>query len=90
MADDLVQRAHWGNLAGQDWAGLARLSTEETEGELSSDGTLDEFRPRFMTGRDIKSTDEQERGGRGFVESRGGRYVYTYMEPDTSAWKLRG
>ncbi|MGW7383574.1 hypothetical protein [Streptomyces sp. NPDC054794] len=42
-----------------------------------------------MTGRDIKSTEEQERDGRQFVESRGGRYVYTYMEPDTSAWKRR-
>ncbi|MER5528723.1 recombinase family protein [Streptomyces sp. NPDC002677] len=85
----MVQRAHWGNLEGQNWAGLARLSTEEAEGELSSDGTLDESRPRYMTGRDIKSTEEQERDGRQFVETRGGRYVYTYMEPDTSAWKRR-
>ncbi|WP_406255762.1 recombinase family protein [Streptomyces chartreusis] len=90
MADDLVQRAHWGDLEGQNWAGLARLSTEEAEGELSSDDTLEgQSRHRFMTGRDIKSTEEQERDGRQFVESRGGRYVYTYMEPDTSAWKRR-
>ncbi|MGV9706470.1 hypothetical protein, partial [Streptomyces sp. NPDC003483] len=32
MTDD-VQRAHWGNLEGQNWAGLARLSTEEVEGD---------------------------------------------------------
>ncbi|MEU5347751.1 recombinase family protein [Streptomyces sp. NPDC020766] len=65
------------------------MSTEEAEGELSSDDTLDRSVPRFMTGRDIKSTEEQERDGRRFVESRGGRYVHTYMEPDTSAWKRR-
>ncbi|MFE5819038.1 recombinase family protein [Streptomyces sp. NPDC056479] len=66
------------------------MSTEEAEGELSSDDSLEgQSRPRFMTGRDIKSTEEQERDGRQFVESRGGRYVFTYMEPDTSAWKRR-
>ncbi|WP_406480981.1 group II intron reverse transcriptase/maturase [Streptomyces sp. NBC_01615] len=81
MGDDLVQRAHWGNLEGQNWADLARLSTEETEGEISSDATSEEAGPRFVTGRDIKSTEEQERDGRGFVESRGGQYVHTYVTP---------
>ncbi|GAA2135775.1 recombinase family protein [Streptomyces synnematoformans] len=90
MSDDLVTRAHWGNLEGQRWAGLARLSTEELEGggpdaDEASSGRR--FVP--MTGRDIKSTEEQEKDGRQFVESRGGRYVHTYMEPDTSAWKRR-
>ncbi|MEV6755415.1 recombinase family protein [Streptomyces sp. NPDC051214] len=89
MADDLVQQAHWGQLAGQNWAGLARLSTEETEGELTPDDQSGKSTPRFMTGRDIKSTEEQEKDGRQFVESRQGRYVYTYLEPDTSAWKRR-
>ncbi|MFF0065345.1 hypothetical protein ACFYRC_28030 [Streptomyces sp. NPDC005279] len=42
-----------------------------------------------MTGRDIKNRDEQEKDSRGFVEQRGGRYVYTYEEPDTSAWKRK-
>ncbi|MEV6651764.1 recombinase family protein [Streptomyces sp. NPDC051219] len=88
MADDLVQRAHWGNLEGQNWAGLARLSTEETEGEITSGGAS-EMTSRFVTGRDIKSTEEQEKDGRRFVEDRGGQYVHTYMEPDTSAWKRR-
>ncbi|WP_369255580.1 recombinase family protein [Streptomyces sp. R35] len=89
MGDDLVQRTHWGNLEGQNWAGLARLSTEETEGEISSDATSEEAGPRFITGRDIKNTEEQERNGRGFVGSRGGRYVHTYTQPDTSAWKRK-
>ncbi|MEV4445455.1 MULTISPECIES: recombinase family protein [Streptomyces] len=42
-----------------------------------------------MTGRDIRSRDEQEKDNRSFVESRGGRYVYTYEEPGTSAWKRK-
>ncbi|MER7679945.1 recombinase family protein [Streptomyces sp. NPDC096934] len=89
MAEDLVQRAHWGNLEGQNWAGLARLSTEEIEGEALDDGATESTRFVPMTSRDIKSTEEQEKDGRQFIESRGGRYVYTYLEPDTSAWKRR-
>ncbi|WP_405538996.1 recombinase family protein [Streptomyces sp. NBC_00075] len=88
MTDD-VQRAHWGDLEGQNWAGLARLSTEEIEGDDLADDSSDKHRFVPMTGRDIKSTEEQEKDGRRFVESRGGRYVHTYMEPDTSAWKRR-
>lgn len=88
MTVELVQRAHWGNLEGMNFAGLTRLSTEEEEGEdLESEERADQ--PRFLTGHDIKSTDEQEKDVRTFVESRGGRYVYTYTEPDTSAWKRR-
>ncbi|WP_308283682.1 recombinase family protein [Streptomyces glomeratus] len=44
---------------------------------------------RPATGRDIGSREEQEKDARRFVESRGGRYVYTYEEPDTSAWKRK-
>ncbi len=87
MSEDAVQRAHWGNFEGQNWAGLCRLSTEEVEGELG-DGTPS-GEPHYMTGKDIKSTDEQELDARTHVEARGGNYVYTYMEPDTSAWKRR-
>ncbi|MFI7319412.1 recombinase family protein [Streptomyces venezuelae] len=89
MAEDLVQRAHWGNLEGQNWAGLARLSTEEIEGEAFDEGATGRTRFLPMTGRDIKSTEEQEKDGREFVERRGGRYVHTYLEPDTSAWKRK-
>ncbi|WP_405547796.1 recombinase family protein [Streptomyces phaeochromogenes] len=37
----------------------------------------------------MKSREEQEKDTRRFVESRGGRYVHTYEEPDTSAWKRK-
>uniref|UniRef100_A0AAU3HZS1 Recombinase family protein n=1 Tax=Streptomyces sp. NBC_01393 TaxID=2903851 RepID=A0AAU3HZS1_9ACTN len=94
MDNDLVQRARWGDLQGQTWAGLVRLSFEVDEGPATTaddaTGSTDAkpaFRP--MTGRDIKSRDEQEKDNRSFVESRGGRYVYTYEEPDTSAWKRK-
>ncbi|MGW8569749.1 recombinase family protein [Streptomyces niveus] len=89
MTADLVQRAHWGNFEGLSFAGLARLSTEEAEGKNLSDGRPDGRRRAPLTGADIKSTEEQEKDGRRFVTSRGGEYVYTYMEPDTSAWKRR-
>lgn len=97
MTDDLVQRAHWGDLEGQNWAVLVRLSLEAENEELSASsagrradhpsdsGT--KWRP--ATGRDIKSREEQEKDARRFVESRGGRYIYTYEEPDTSAWKRK-
>ncbi|MFJ2256857.1 recombinase family protein [Streptomyces sp. NPDC087844] len=97
MTDDLVQRAHWGDLEGQNWAGLVRLSLEAEDEELTARaarptpdhpaGSGTKWRP--ATGRDIKSREEQEKDARRFVESRGGRYVHTYEEPDTSAWKRK-
>ena len=88
MTDELVQRAHWGDLKGMRMAGLTRLSTEEADGDLLSTDTPPE-QARFLSGQDIKSTAEQEKDIRTFVESRGGVYVYTYTEPDTSAWKRK-
>jgi DNA invertase Pin-like site-specific DNA recombinase len=94
MADDLVQRAHLGDLSGQNWAGLTRLSFETEEKPLTTGGSVPDaasgqrqFHP--LTGRDIKSRDEQEKDNRRYVESRGGTYVHTYEEPDTSAWKRK-
>ncbi|MGW1167769.1 recombinase family protein [Streptomyces sp. NPDC002550] len=98
MTEDLVQRAHWGDLDGQNWAVLVRLSLEPDADELPSSATSatlsarsaeDGPKWRPATGRDIKSREEQEKDGRRFVESRGGRHVYTYEEPDTSAWKRK-
>ncbi|WP_432141330.1 recombinase family protein [Streptomyces sp. bgisy084] len=94
MDNELVERARWGDLKGQNWAGLVRLSFETDEGPATTgnDATENtEAKPAFrpMTGRDIKSRDEQEKDNRSFAESRGGRYVYTYEEPDTSAWKRK-
>ncbi|MFF3659685.1 recombinase family protein [Streptomyces olivochromogenes] len=81
-------------MAGQNWAGLVRLSFEVDEGPATAGddatGSTDAqpaFRP--MTGRGIRSRDEQEKDNRSFVESRGGRHVHTYEEPDTSAWRRK-
>ncbi|MFE4973081.1 recombinase family protein [Kitasatospora sp. NPDC056651] len=96
MAEDLVTRAHWGDLTGQNWAGLVRLSfevdadpTTASSKESSPDTETPSRRFVPMTGRDIKGRDEQEKDARLFVESRGGRYIHTYEEPDTSAWKRK-
>jgi site-specific DNA recombinase len=84
--DGLVERAHWGDLAGMNLAGLVRLSFE-FEGVQDPGGA-----PRaasYLTGRDIKGRSEQTKDCRGYVENRNGRYVYTYEEPDTSAYKRK-
>ena len=85
MADDLVLRARRGDLTGLNLAGLVRLSpgTNNQYGDDLAAGK------RPYSGRDIKSTDEQEKDSRQYAERRGGRYVYTYREPDTSAWRRR-
>lgn len=77
---DQVRRAHWGDLSGLNLAGLVRLSFE-----------LDPAAgPRLpFTGKDIRGRDEQEKDCRTYVESRGGTYAHTYVEPDTSAWKRK-
>ncbi|QDQ11316.1 recombinase family protein [Streptomyces spectabilis] len=87
--DDLVSRAQWGNLEGQNWAVLVRLSTDEDDDEPVTEPPNGE-RPRGpMTGRDIKSTKEQERDGRDFISRLGGTCVHVYYEPDTSAWRKK-
>ncbi|TDQ05909.1 recombinase family protein [Labedaea rhizosphaerae] len=77
---DQVQRAHWGDFQGLRLAGLVRLSFE-----------LDHDDPQVVPirGRDIRGRDEQEKDCRTYVESRGGSYVHTYVEPHTSAWKRK-
>ncbi|MFI1385441.1 recombinase family protein [Embleya sp. NPDC020886] len=86
MVDDLVTRAHWGDLSGQNIAGLVRLSFEQlSKEEEEAEPTLE----RPYSGKDIKSREEQEKETKTFVEKRGGTYVYTYEEPDTSAWKRK-
>jgi DNA invertase Pin-like site-specific DNA recombinase len=57
---------------------------------MSYEHENDEGEPRpYMTGRDIKGREEQTKDCRTYVESRQGNYVYTYEEPDTSAYKRR-
>src|SRR5260221_10604933 len=98
MTDDLVQRAHRLDLSGMNFAGLARLSFElddpdEPEVSAEEDDAEGDDAPkkafRMLTGRDIKSRDQQEQDGRSLVVAHGGTYVHTYDEPDTSAWKRK-
>ncbi|MET8364101.1 recombinase family protein [Micromonospora sp. NPDC005194] len=85
MDVQLIERAHWGDLAGMHFAGLVRLSFEVSprldQGQGSTNG--------FMTGRDIRGRGEQMKDCRSYVEQRSGLYVYTYEEPDTSAYKRK-
>lgn len=89
MDNDLVTRAQWGDLRGQQWGVLARLSTPEDEDDELMTDQPPQGRKRPSSGQQIKSTEEQDRDGRALVEQRGGTVVYTYWEPDTSAWKKR-
>ena len=75
MAAELVKRANWGDLAGMNFAGLVRLS-------------FDVQRDAHVR-RDIRGRDEQAKDCRQYVEQRAGLYVYTYEEPDTSAYKRK-
>jgi site-specific DNA recombinase len=85
MDAKLITRAHWGDLEGMHFAGLVRLSFEPDLGKEDAP----KHAKGYMTGRDIKGRDEQEKDCRGYVEHRNGLYVYTYVEPDTSAFKRR-
>ena len=84
MDADAVRRAHRGDLDGLNFAGLVRLSFELGYGAQSPTRSAGP-----MTGRDINGRDEQEKAVRAYVESRGGTYAHTYVEPDTSAWKRK-
>ncbi|MFD8337855.1 hypothetical protein ACFV42_35090 [Streptomyces solisilvae] len=55
--DDLLTRAQWGDLTGQNWAVLARLSTDESDGEAAEDvpETADARRSPAGTSRAPKS-----------------------------------
>jgi DNA invertase Pin-like site-specific DNA recombinase len=81
MASELVTRAHWGDLTGMNFAGLVRMSFEKHD----SDGE-----PKtYVSGRDIKGRDEQEKDCGTYVQTRKGNYVYTYEEPNTTAFRRK-
>ena len=86
-SEDVIYRAQSGKLAGLNLAGIVRMShelpIEEAEAEFERLSQL----PR--TGKDIKGRDVQDQDCRTYVENRDGCYVYTYEEPDTSAWKRK-
>jgi site-specific DNA recombinase len=81
MAFPSINLARSGLLAGLNLAGLVRLSFETDDDDVP--GSLP------LTGRDIRGRDEQTRDCRAYVEQRGGTYIHTYEEPNTSAYKRR-
>ena len=86
--EDAIQRAQAGKLAGLNLAGIVRMSfempIEEAEEEFER---LEQL--KNQTGKDFKGRDVQDGDCRTYVERRDGTYVYTYDEPDTSAWKRK-
>ena len=79
----LIERIRRGDLSGLSLAGLVRLSFEPNYNQHKD-------RPlALMSGADINGRENQDELCRRYVESRGGRYVYSYDEPDTSAWKRK-
>lgn len=86
MSRDAVTAAQWGNLEGLNLAGLTRLSLEKPDEALEGEKAADPaWRPK--SGGQIQNRDEQEQDCSDYVTGRGGTYVYTYEEPDTSAWR---
>lgn len=80
--EELIIRFQRGNLNGLNLAGLVRLSFEVGQGKRERPAVL-------RSGADINGREDQELRCRLAVEDRGGNYIYTYDEPDTSAWKRR-
>jgi site-specific DNA recombinase len=82
-----VDRARFGDFSGLNLAGLVRVSMELRTTDEDEGGAAPARQP--ITGREIRSRDEQEKDCRAYVARGGGEYVYTYEEPDTSAYKRR-
>lgn len=78
---NIIERARRGDLTGLYVAGLARLSFE-VDPDRDYSGVP-------LSGADLNNREDQEAQCRQYVESRGGTYIGTYDEPDTSAWKKR-
>jgi site-specific DNA recombinase len=97
MSIDLIAKAKAGDLTGMNFAILARLSDEskfrrherkKKAGKMTAKGTgKDAARPR--TGLDINNRDEQVTRCTERIEFAGGKVVFVYHEPHTSAWKRK-
>lgn len=79
-----MTRAQWGDLSGLNLAGMVRMSDEAVRASDLARAALP-----TLTGHDIKGREVQELDCQAVAVKRGGRYVHTYEEPDTSAWKRR-
>jgi len=91
MGINAVAQTMTGDLTGLNFAALSRLSNESKrmkhEKDQEAAGVEAASRPR--TGMDINNRTEQVTDCREWVESRGGKLVYIYDEPHTSAYKRR-
>lgn len=75
-----LDRIRTGDLTGLNFAGLIRLSFE---------ADLDRYSDKPRSGGEINNRLVQERAIRQYVTVRGGSYLGSYDEPDTSAYKKR-
>lgn len=76
-----VERVQRGDYKGLNFVGLARLSFE-IDPDRDYSGVP-------VTGLDLNKRGEQEKAERDYIEARGGTYIGTIHEADTSAYKQR-
>lgn len=80
---EFIDRVRRGDFHGLKLAGLVRLSFEPKY-------LKDKGRPMvLLSGADVNGREDQEERCRRYVEERGGEYVYSYDEPNTSAWRRK-
>lgn len=88
---DLIALAQRGDYTGMNFVILARLSTEAKSRKRAEKRAKAEKKGKKLavTGMDINNRDEQVNACTERIESRGGKVVFVYMEPHTSAWKKK-
>lgn len=84
--EELQKKFFSRDLSDLNLAVLVRLSFEP---KYTKDATGAQQAKPVLSGLDINGRDDQEDRAKHSVERLGGRNVYTYDEPDTSAWKRR-
>jgi site-specific DNA recombinase len=89
MGESAVVRARRGDFTGLNLAGLVRSSVELGGKDDDEEKRKRRLAARPMGGRDIRGPDEQEKDCREYADRGGANYVFTYEEPDTSAFKKR-
>src|SRR3954454_10968323 len=88
---DLIALAQRGDFTGMNFVILARLSTEAKQRKRAKKRAKAAAKGKALplTGMDINNRDEQVNSCTERIEARGGKVVYVYMEPHTSAWKRK-
>jgi site-specific DNA recombinase len=72
-----------------DFSGLSLAALVRLSFEPDRDKPEKQQERRYLSGTDINGREDQEDRARRSIEARGGRWVFTYDEPDTSAWKRK-